>query len=63
MWEDAATFLLEIPPIDEIGGKLNYIVEQYRSNTITKEMALQTILKNHKRFLENYVEINEMLNR
>ena len=62
MWKSIATFLLEVPPIDEIGGKINHIIEQYRAGILKKELAINCIIQNHKKFLENYVETNKLLN-
>jgi hypothetical protein len=62
MWEEIAAFLLEIPPIDEIGGKITHVIEQYRSGIIEKQNAIQIIIRDFKRFLEGYVELNEKIN-
>ena len=61
MWQDIASFLLEIPPLDEIGGKITSIIEQYRAGVLKKQDAMHIILTDHKRFLEIYAEMNEKI--
>lgn len=63
MWEETALFLLEIPPIDEIGGKITNIIEQYRLGIIPKSAAVQYIILHHKNFIEKYLEMNKILSR
>lgn len=55
MFNTVALFLLEHPPLEEIGGPILDIVENYRDGFITKQKALEDILKNHHNFLENYI--------
>ncbi len=62
MWEELAIFLLEIPPIDEIGGKITHVIEQYRSGIINKQNAIKIIINDFKKFLETYVELDEKIN-
>lgn len=63
MWREAAIFLLEVPPIEEIGGSITHTIEQYRAGTINKGTATQILLQEHKNFLEKYIETNELLSR
>lgn len=61
MWEDIAAFLLEIPPIQEIGGKITHVIEQYRAGILKRERAICVIIQDHQKFLETYAELNESI--
>ena len=41
-----ALFLLENPPLDEIGGPIVDIIEMYRIGALTKNQAVKSIIKN-----------------
>jgi hypothetical protein len=55
MFNTVAAFLLEHPPLEEIGGPVLDIIENYREGFITKQKALDDMLNNHQKFLENYI--------
>lgn len=63
MHEAVAHFLLKIPPIDEIGGSITHVIEQYRANVINLEKATETILKYHKSTLDKYINMSYKLER
>lgn len=46
-----AIFLLDHPPLDEIGGPITDIIESYRYGTITKDEAIDQMFEKHKSFL------------
>ncbi len=56
MFNTVAVFLLDHPPLEEIGGPILDIVENYREGFITKQKALDDMLKNHQNFLQNYID-------
>jgi len=55
MFNTVAVFLLDHPPLEEIGGPILDIVENYRAGFTTKQRALEDMLKNHQNFLQNYI--------
>ena len=55
MFNTVAIFLLDHPPLEEIGGSAVDVIENYREGFITKEKALVDLLTNHKDFLEKYI--------
>lgn len=55
MFNTVAMFLLNHPPLEEIGGSVVDVVENYREGFISKEKALVDLLTNHKDFLEKYI--------
>ena len=65
MVEQIALFLLDHPPLDEIGGSITNVIEKYRYNSLTKEQALEQMIVLHEPFLIKYskrqTEINDLL--
>ncbi len=50
----AAAFLLTCP-LQELPEELSSIVEQYNFKTLTRDDAIEKLLKNHSRYLEQFV--------
>lgn len=55
MYNTIASFLLEHPPLEEIGGSIVDIIENYREGFVSKEKALEEILSKHADFIEKYI--------
>jgi hypothetical protein len=53
--EAVITFLLDCPPLTEIGGPIVDMVEAYRQNVVTKKKAIELIMKLHKKFIDKYI--------
>ena len=51
-----ALFLLENPPLDEIGGPIVDIIEMYRAGAMNKNQAVKSIMKNYQPYLNKYIE-------
>jgi len=62
---NTALFLLEHPPLDEIGGAMIDIIESYRFGSLTKEVASQQLITQFKPALTKYTnrssDINELI--
>lgn len=54
MHKDIALFLLDHPPLDEIGGSITDIIEMYRVGTITKRKALRQLVTTFAPVLQKY---------
>jgi len=61
MYKQVAAFLLDHPPLDEIGGPITHIIENYRYKLLTKEDAIQMILDDYKNVLSRYIEQSSLL--
>lgn len=55
-FEETALFLLKYPPIDEIGGTIVEVIDQYRYGTITEKQALNIVIDYHKPLLQKYID-------
>lgn len=62
MPQQIAEFLLEIPPLDEIGGKITHVIEQYRAGILQKKVCVDRILNEYPHFLQEYIKTSEILN-
>lgn len=56
MHKDIALFLLEHPPLDEIGGPITDVIEMYRVGTITKRKALRQLVTTFTPVLQKYAD-------
>ena len=56
MAKSVALFLLNHPPLDEIGGTITDVIERYRNNGMTKKEALLEMNTNHAAFLKKYTD-------
>lgn len=63
MCKKIVEFLLEVPPIEEIGGQISSIIEQYRAGAIEKENCITRILSDHQPFLHKYIDNNVDIKR
>lgn len=62
MLEETAAFLLEYPPLDEIGGPITDVIEMYRYGGLEKNQAIAKLVTNFSNFLQRYINQNEELN-
>lgn len=62
---DTALFLLEHPPLDEIGGAMIDIIESYRIGSMTKDNAATQLVTEFKPALTKYMnkssDINDLI--
>jgi hypothetical protein len=58
---EASHFLLDHPPLDEIGGSIMDVIESYRYKTITKKQAEQQMLTEHYPYLSRYVKDRDLI--
>lgn len=54
-------WLLEHPPLQEIGGFTSQIVEGYREGAYTKIHALKILEVEHKEFINLYIKRNQQI--
>lgn len=54
-------WLLEYPPLQEIGGFISQIIEGYREGAYTKIHALKILEVEHKEFIELYIKRNQQI--
>lgn len=54
-------WLLEHPPLQEIGGFISQIIEGYREGAYTKIHALKILEVEHKEFIELYIKRNQQI--
>jgi len=52
----ASHFLLDHPPLEEIGGKITGIIEDYRYKLLTKQQAEQQMLREYHPFLSKFIK-------
>lgn len=55
MHQEVATFLLKVPPLEEIGGKICHIIEQYRAGILEEHTCLTRILTEHSQYIKDYL--------
>lgn len=60
-YQDVAFFLLQHPPLDEIGGSVVEVVEKHRYGCLTKEEASKIIIQKYKTFLDKYINSSDEL--
>lgn len=58
---EACHFLLDHPPLEEIGGTIVDVIERYRFKTITKQQAEHQMLREHNTYLSKFVKEKELL--
>lgn len=65
MLVDTALFLLEHPPLDEIGGAMIDIIESYRFGSLTKNNAVAQLVTEFEPALIKYMnqssDINDLI--
>jgi hypothetical protein len=54
--DSITSFLLEYPPLDEIGGPVTEIIEKYRNGVMSKKEAVNVMNMQFKSFLTKYSE-------
>ena len=62
MLQEAAVFLLDCPPLEEIGGPITEVIEMYRYGSLEKHDAVMELVTNFSNFLQRYVDQNELIN-
>ena len=55
-YEKVICFLLEHPPLEEIGGSITDTIDLYRNSCLTKEQAITKIKNLHARYVDKYIE-------
>jgi hypothetical protein len=55
IFQITSEWLLEHPPVQEIGGFISQIIEYYRHGFYTKTHALRILEVEHKEYIENYI--------
>lgn len=63
MYQKIAEFLLETPPLEEIGGKISHVVEQYRAGVLCKAVCVDRILQDYYPFLQEYVKSSDFIRK
>jgi hypothetical protein len=53
-----ASFLLKVPPLEELTDKLSEIVEQYRYNIISEDRAIDILTTKYSNVIEAYAKKN-----
>ena len=61
MYQKVAEFLLEVPPLEEIGGKISHVIEQYRAGVLPKKTCLDRVLQDYHYFLQEYIKSTEVI--
>jgi hypothetical protein len=56
--EEAAVFLLEVPPLEEVNGSIAGLIERYRCGVLNKQDALENMLDKWQSYVEAYVALN-----
>ena len=59
--KDAIIFLLNHPPLEEIGGSITGVIDQFRSGHITEKQATNIIIEHHKRYVQKYLNGNILM--
>ena len=62
MLKEAAVFLLDCPPLEEIGGPITEVIEMYRYGSLEKTDAITKLVTNFNKFLQKYVEQSNLIN-
>lgn len=57
----ATLFLLDCPPLDEIGGPITEVIEKYRNGMMPKKEAINTLNTKFNSFLTKYSELQKEL--
>lgn len=60
-FKTVSEWLLEHPPLQEIGGFISQIIEGYREGAYTKIHALKILEVEHKEFVELYIKRNQQI--
>jgi hypothetical protein len=55
-------FLLNHPPLDEIGGSITDTIELYRNKCITKRQAIALIKEKYQPYINKYAEQAAVIN-
>lgn len=56
MHKKVVEFLMEAPPLDEIGGEVVHIIEQYRAGIIKKQVCINRILLECCSYVQTYID-------
>lgn len=55
-FEKISIFLLEHPPLEEIGGPIVDVIEMYRAGMLSKKEALKKITNEYSYVIESFLE-------
>ena len=61
MYLDAALFLLKIPPLQEIGGKISHIIEQYRAGILDEQTCLARMMEDHIEYIKKFASQSDVI--
>lgn len=55
-FKTVSNWLLDHPPLQEVGGFISQIIEGYREGAYTKIHALKILEVEHKEYIEHYIQ-------
>ena len=55
IFQHTAEWFLEHPPLEEVGGFISQIIEDYRHGFYTKPHALKILEVEHNEYIEHYI--------
>ena len=55
IFQITAEWFLDHPPVEEVGGVISQIIEDYRHGFYTKPHALRILEVEHKEYIEKYI--------
>jgi hypothetical protein len=58
-----ARFLLDCPPLEEIGNPLVDVIEQYRFQMLTEQQALEILTNKFQKLLQKITNDNIAINK
>ena len=61
--KQTAEFLLRFPPLAEIKGPIVCVVENFRAVFIEESFAVQLLINEHERTLNEYIETAKVLSQ
>lgn len=63
MYLNIVKFLLKTPPLEEIGGKISHIIEQYRAGVLEEQVCITRILNEHAQYIKDYAIQSNIINQ
>lgn len=55
IFQTTVEWFLDHPPIQEVGGFISQVIEDYRHDFYTKEHAVKILEVEHKEYIEKYI--------
>jgi hypothetical protein len=56
VFKTVSLWLLEHPPLQEVGGFISQVIEGYREGAYTKIHALKILEVEHREYIERYIQ-------